>query len=80
MLVGTVDPDGSNITGGNINVNDGSNLTVNGNVIAVNPINGYGNTDAMTGGSFRVNYKSPVDNNLIKPGTYTMVQWREVTN
>ncbi len=75
LIVGTIDSDGSNPTGGNIDVRDGSDLTVNGNVIAVN-----GNTDALLGGSFVVNYQSPVDSNLIIQGTYTMTQWREVAN
>jgi hypothetical protein len=75
LLVGTVDSNG-NRTGGNIDVKGGSNLIVNGNVIAV-----LGNTDAKSeGGSFVVNYKSTVDSNLIKPGTYTMTQWREIKN
>ena len=34
---------------------------------------------SKTGGSFVVNYQSPVDSHLIVQGTYTMVQWREVT-
>ncbi len=74
LIVGTVNQDGSSSTGGNTDVTEGSDLTVNGNVIAVN-----GNTDALLGGSFVVNYHSPVDSNLIVQGTYTMVQWREVT-
>jgi hypothetical protein len=76
VLVGTIDSDGNNPTFSNIDVKGGSNLIVNGNVIAVN-----GNTDAKSeGGSFVVNYKSTVDSNLIKPGTYTMTQWREIKN
>ncbi len=75
MLVGTVDSNGSNPTGGNIDVKDGSNLTVNGNVIAVN-----GNIDVLLGGTFVVNYQSPIDSNFILLGTYTMTQWREVRN
>ena len=74
MIVGTVNQDGSSSTGGNTDVTEGSDLTVNGNVIAVN-----GNTDVLLGGSFVVNYQSTVDSNLIVQGTYTMVQWREVT-
>ncbi len=73
LLVGTVDSNGANPTGGNIDVKGGSDLTVNGNLIAVN-----GNTDASSGGALTVNYQSPVDNNLIIQGTYTMTQWREV--
>jgi hypothetical protein len=75
LLVGTVDSNGSNPTGGNIDVKDGSNLTVNGNIIAVN-----GNTDTSLGGALTVTYQSLVDSNLIVPGTYTMTQWREVRN
>ena len=75
LLVGTVDSNGSNPTGGNIDVKGGSDLTVNGNLIAVN-----GNTDAMLGGALTVNYKSPVDSNLTLPGTYAMTQWREIRN
>ena len=75
LLIGTINWDGSNLTGGNIDVKDGSDLTVNGSVIAVN-----GNTDALLGGSFVVNYQSPVDSNLIVQGSYTMTQWREIRN
>ena len=75
LLVGTVDPDGSNITGGSIEVTQNSALTVNGNVIAV-----HGNTDALLGGSFTANHQSPIDSNLIIQGTYTMTQWREIRN
>ncbi len=75
LLVGTVDSNGTNPTGGNIDVKNGSDLTVNGNLIAVN-----GNTDASLGGALTVNYQSPVDNNLIIQGTYTMTQWRDVRN
>ena len=75
LLVGTVDSNGSNPTGGNIDVKGGSDLTVNGNLIAVN-----GNTDASLGGALTVNYQSPVDSNLTIQGTYTMTQWREIKN
>ncbi len=75
LLVGTVDSNGSNPTGGNIDVKDGSDLTVNGSLIAV-----LGNTDASLGGSFVVNYQSPTDSNLTIQGTYTMTQWREIRN
>ncbi len=75
LLVGTVDSNGSNPTGGNIDLKDGSDLTVNGSLIAVN-----GNTDASLGGALTVNYQSPVDSNLIIQGTYTMTQWREIKN
>ncbi len=75
LLVGTVDSNGSNPTGGNIDVKDGSNFTVNGNVIAVN-----GNIDVLLCGNFVVNYQSPIDSNFILLGTYTMTQWREVRN
>ncbi|MFQ5849175.1 MAG: PilX N-terminal domain-containing pilus assembly protein [Candidatus Binatia bacterium] len=73
LHVGTVDPDGSNRTGGNVEVDGGSSLTVNGSVIAVD-----GNTEADSGGGFTVNYQPPTDPNLIKPGTYTITRWREV--
>ncbi len=75
VLVGTVDSNGSNPTGGNIDVKKGSDLTVNGNLIAVN-----GNTDALLGGALTVNYQSPSDSNLIVQGSYTMTQWREIRN
>ncbi len=58
-----------------MNLKPQSNLTVNGNLIAVN-----GNTGASAGGALTVTYQSPVDSNLIVPGTYTMTQWREVIN
>ena len=74
VLVGTVDSDGSNKSGGNINVNDGSDLTVNGNLIAIN-----GNIDAGSGGALTVTYQSPSDSNLLA-GSYTMTQWREIRN
>ncbi len=73
VIVGTVDSDGSNKSGGNINVNDGSDLTVNGNLIAIN-----GNIDAGSGGALTVTYQAPSDSNLIAPNSYTMTQWREV--
>jgi hypothetical protein len=75
VLVGTVDSDGSNPIGGNVKVTEDSNLTVNGNVIAVN-----GDTDTGLGGTFVVNYQSQDDNDLISSGTYAMTQWREVRN
>ncbi|MEE9259522.1 MAG: hypothetical protein V3U40_00220, partial [Candidatus Scalindua sediminis] len=75
LLVGTVDSNGSNPTGGNIDVKDGSDLTVNGNLIAVN-----GNTDASLGGALTVTYQSPSDSNLMVQGSYTMTQWREIKN
>ena len=80
VLVGTVDADGSNPIGGNIDVTENANLTVNGNVIAVNTAVGKGNTDAGTGGIFTVNYQSLDGNDLINPGTYAMTQWREIRN
>ncbi len=75
LIVGTVDQDGSGISGGNIDVKKGSDLTVNGNLIAVN-----GNTDALLGGSFVVNHEPMTDSNFIKPSSYAMTQWREVRN
>ena len=75
VIVGTVNQDGSGVTGGKIEVKDGSNLIVNGNVIAVN-----GDIDASSGGAFTINYQSPNDSNLIAPNNYTMTQWREVSN
>ncbi len=80
VLVGTVDSDGSNPIGGNIDVTEDSNLTVNGNIIAVNTAIGKGNTDAGTGGTFVVNYQSQDDSDLTKPGTYAMLHWREIRN
>jgi hypothetical protein len=74
LLVGTVDPDGNNLQGGNIDVKDGANLIVNGSVITAK-----GNTDAKTaGGDFTVNYQAPTDSRLIKPGTYAITTWREL--
>ncbi len=76
VLVGTIDSDGSNPTGGNIDIKDGSDLTVFGNIIVV-----FGNTDAATlGGYVKVNYQSTNDPNLIVQGTYAMTQWREIRN
>ncbi len=79
LLVGTVVVDQYGIvtskSGGNIDVKDNSHLTVNGSVLAVN-----GNTDALLGGSFVVNYESTTDSNFIKPSSYAMTQWREVRN
>jgi hypothetical protein len=75
LLVGTIDSDGSSPTGGNIDVKDGSDLTVNGSLIAVS-----GNTDASLGGALIVTYQSPVDSNLTIQGSYTMTQWREIRN
>jgi hypothetical protein len=75
LLVGTVDQDGSGISGGNIDVKDGSILTINGKAIAVN-----GNTDASAAGAFTINYQPPSDSNLIIQGTYAMLQWREIRN
>ncbi len=75
LLVGTVNQDGSGISGGNIDVMDGSDLTVNGNLIADN-----GNTDALLGGALTVNCQSPSDSNLIVQCSYTMTQWREIRN
>ena len=75
LIVGTVNQDGSSSTGGNIDVTEWSDLTVNGNVIAVN-----GNTDAEFGGTFVVNYPSSDDDDLISSGSYAMMQWREIRN
>ncbi len=73
VIVGTVYPNGTK-TGGDVKVTDEfTNLTVNGNVIAVN-----GGTDTGTGGTFTVNYQSQDDNDLISSSTYAMVQWREI--
>ena len=76
LLVGTINEDGNDISDfHSIDVKDGSNLTVNGTVIAVN-----GNTDAMDGGELTVNYESPNDSNLMEPNSYKMTQWREIRN
>jgi hypothetical protein len=73
VIVGTVYPDGTK-TGGDVKVEqEFTNLTVNGNVIAVN-----GGTDANSGGTFTVNYQSQDDNDLISSDYYAMVQWREI--
>jgi len=72
LIVGSVNPDGSNITGGNINVISGSNLTVNGSAIAVN-----GNLIATAGGELTINYTEIYDEAWAQPGTYSIVQWRE---
>jgi hypothetical protein len=79
VLVGTVTVDEAgnviSVSGGDVKVTEDSNLTVNGRIIVVN-----GNTDAESGGTFVVNYQSYEDGDLIKPGTYAMLQWREVRN
>ena len=75
LHVGTVNADGSNISGGNVKTNDGANLTVNGNIIATN-----GNMDASAGGALTVNYKPPTDSHLMVPGSYSPVSWRDVLN
>ncbi len=75
LIVGTVDSDGSNPTGGNIEVGDGSTLIVNGSLIVVN-----GDTDVSSGGALTVNYQSPVDSNLMIPNSYAMLHWREIRN
>jgi cytoskeletal protein CcmA (bactofilin family) len=74
VLVGTVYPDGSK-TGGDVKVTEDSNLTVNGNVIAVN-----GGTDTGLGGTFVVNYQPLDDSNPIVQSSYTMTQWCDKTN
>ncbi len=75
LIVGTVDSDGSNPTGGNIEVGDGSDLIVNGSIIVVN-----GGTDVSSGGALTVNYQSPVDSNLMIPNSYAMLHWRDIRN
>jgi hypothetical protein len=75
LHVGTVNADGSNISGGNVKTNDGANLTVNGNIIATN-----GNMDASSGGALTVNYEAPTDSLLLVPGSYSPVSWRQVMN
>ena len=75
LHVGSVNPDGTGISGGNIYVRDSANLTVNGSVISAN-----GNTDAGSGGVFTVNYRAPTDINVSKPGSYAITSWREVNN
>jgi len=73
--VGTVNPNGSGISGGNIYIRDNANLTVNGSVISAS-----GNTDAGSGGVFTVNYQAPTDINLTRPGSFNLTSWREVNN
>ncbi len=73
LHVGTVNPNGSGISGGNITVQTGSNLTVNGSVVAAN-----GNTDNQGTSAFTVNYQPPTDSNLIKPNSFTITRWNDV--
>ena len=73
--VGTVNPDGTSITGGDILVTDGANFTVSGSLLSIN-----GNIDASAGGTLTVNAQPPSDANLIVPGSYTIIWWREVRN
>jgi len=73
--VGTVNPDGSNISGGDIYIRDNANLTINGSVVSAN-----GNTDAGSGGVLTVNYQATNDINLTRPGSFNLTSWREVNN
>jgi len=75
VQVGTVNTDGTGISGGNITVAENSNFTVNGSVATVN-----GNTDTQDGSAFTVNYQSPSDSNLTSSSSYTMARWREILN
>ncbi len=72
LHVGTVNPDGSGISGGNIDVKEGSSLTVNGSVFS------KGNTDSSAGGAFTVINRPSTDSNLIKPGSFTLKRWNDV--
>lgn len=71
VLVGTVDADGSNISGGNVEVGDGTDLVINGS--GITSLNG--NTE----GDFTVNHQQPIDPHLLTTtGTYTVTSWREL--
>ena len=72
LHVGTVNPDGSGISGGNVDVKEGSSVTVNGSVFA------RGNTDSLAGGAFTVINRPPTDGNLTKPGSFTITRWNDV--
>ncbi len=73
VQVGTVDAS-NNITGGNFEVLDNSNFTVNGSAISLN-----GNTNSTSGGDFQVNYQAPSNSNLMKPGSYAIEQWLQTS-
>lgn len=73
LHVGTVDQNGSGLSGGSIDVKDGADLTVNGMAIATN-----GNIDASAGGAFTVNYQPLTDGKLTNSGSYTLKRWHEV--
>ena len=74
VQVGTINEDGSNLQGGNVNVYDGSDLAVNGSVVALN-----GNINS-SGLALKINYVAPVDNNLSGGSSsgITKRQWHEV--
>ena len=74
VQVGTINEDGSNLQGGNVNVYDGSNLAVNGSVVDLN-----GNINS-SGSTLTINYVAPVDENLsgMSNSGITTRQWHEV--
>ncbi len=73
VQVGTVNTDGTGISGGNITVETNSNLTINGSAIAVN-----GNTDNQDNSALTVNYQPPTDSNLTKSSGFTLKRWNDV--
>ena len=78
VQVGTVNEDGSNIQGGNIKIEDDSNLHVRGSAVVLN-----GNMKSQDNSTVMINYVAPTDSNLgdgSNSGNFTALQWREVRN
>ena len=75
VQVGTVDEDGSNIQGGNIDVIDDSTLDVTGTVAALN-----GNVNSSGNSTMTINWVTPVNRGLSGSATagFDTTQWREV--
>ena len=77
VQVGTVNEDGSNIQGGNIDIQDDSTLDITGSAVALN-----GNVKSSGNSAFTIDYVTPTNSNLSgnTSNGYTALQWREVRN
>ena len=73
--VGTVNNDGSNITGGNFKLEDKAKVHIDGGLVTVN-----GNIETNNDTTMEVNYKAVTDTNVTSGsgGGFTAMQWREV--
>ena len=75
--VGTVDEDGSNITGGNFEVQDKAKVHIDGGLAVVN-----GNVVTNGETTMELNYKTVTDTNVTSGsgGGFTAMRWHEVGN